>query len=198
MTPPRLEAGFADPVIEGQAAFRATMDAMARPGRIVVLPGVRTAPEGLAPAACAAILALCDFETPLWLSPAMAAHGPYLRFHTGAPLTADVAAAAFALVDAAQDGIDLARFAQGVPAYPDRSATIVAQMPSLRDGAPLVIAGPGIAATQDMRVAGLPADFARQWAANRASFPLGVDLILAAGDEALALPRSARIIEGNG
>ncbi len=35
----------------------------------------------------------------------------------------------------------------------------------------------------------MPADFLAQWAANRACFPLGLDLILAAGDKIACLPR---------
>ena len=49
--------------------------------------------------------------------------GDYLAFHTGAPRAAAPDKAAFALVDLAADGLDLARFAQGTAEYPDRSTT---------------------------------------------------------------------------
>ena len=39
----------------------------------------------------------------------------------------------------------------------------------------------------------LPAGFAAAWAANHAKFPRGIDLILCAGTEIAALPRSVRI-----
>jgi alpha-D-ribose 1-methylphosphonate 5-triphosphate synthase subunit PhnH len=42
----------------------------------------------------------------------------------------------------------------------------------------------------------LPADFAAQWAANRARFPLGVDMIVVADARLAALPRSTTIAEG--
>ncbi len=40
----------------------------------------------------------------------------------------------------------------------------------------------------------MPGDFLAQWARNRAGFPLGVDLILVAGDRIACLPRSTRIL----
>jgi alpha-D-ribose 1-methylphosphonate 5-triphosphate synthase subunit PhnH len=40
----------------------------------------------------------------------------------------------------------------------------------------------------------MPQHFAAQWRANRAAFPRGVDLILAAPDGVAALPRSTRLV----
>jgi alpha-D-ribose 1-methylphosphonate 5-triphosphate synthase subunit PhnH len=44
-------------------------------------------------------------------------------------------------------------------------------------------------------VDGLPHDFAARWAANRALFPRGVDLVLCADDTLVALPRTTQISE---
>ncbi len=191
-----LSPGFADPVHDPQAAFRAVMRVMAQPGRIERLPLALDPPEGLPKAAAAACLALADFETPLWLSPSLAANaavGAWLRFHAGAP-AAGQSGAAFAIVDAARDGLDLAAFPQGVDAYPDRSATIVLLCDSLDEEGPMQLSGPGIKDRRHFGFAPLPADFLEQWATNRAGFPLGVDLILAAGDRLAGLPRSTRIL----
>ena len=192
-----MAAGFSDPVIEGQLAFRAVMDAMARPGTLHVAGCDLAPPPGLMPAAAAAILSLCDQETKLWLSPCLrAVAGSYLRFHTDAPLTEQPDQAAFALLDLAKDTMKLSDFAQGVPDYPDRSTTIIVQAPSLTTGAPLIASGPGIEVAAELNIAGLPADFEAQWAANRAGFPLGVDLVFASGHQLVALPRSARLVSG--
>ncbi len=43
--------------------------------------------------------------------------------------------------------------------------------------------------------AGLPAGFLPAMAENHSSFPLGFDLVLASGAEALALPRTTQIRE---
>ncbi len=52
----------------------------------------------------------------------------------------------------------------------------------------------GIAATSALSVAGLPDDFDTQWAANRARFPLGIDLIFVCDNSLVALPRTTRIL----
>ena len=56
------------------------------------------------------------------------------------------------------------------------------------------LAGPGIAGMSEMCITPLPEVFAAQWASNRASFPLGVDILFAAGDRVVALPRSIRLV----
>ncbi len=188
-------AGFADPVHDSQASFRAIMRAMARPGSIeTVAPNVAP-PATLPPAAAAACLALADFETPLWLSPRVAADtqsSDYLRFYTGAPSSAP-SGAAFALIDA-QDGVDLSQFAQGTAEYPDRSTTLILLCDSLDTNGPLTLAGPGIKGATRFGFAPMTDGFLAQWALNRAGFPLGVDLILAAGNRIACLPRSTRIL----
>jgi alpha-D-ribose 1-methylphosphonate 5-triphosphate synthase subunit PhnH len=191
-----LAAGFASPVFDSQRAFRAAMEGLASPCVArplhVALPG---AP--LRPAAAALLLALCDYETTLHLSPALsmqAGIADYIRFHTDAVIVADPGAAAFAVVDLAEDRLSLAAYAQGNPEYPDRSTTIIALAASLEAGEPLAFSGPGIERTAELRIVGLPEDFADQWRANRARFPLGVDLLFATDTEVVGLPRSARLI----
>jgi alpha-D-ribose 1-methylphosphonate 5-triphosphate synthase subunit PhnH len=192
-------AGFGDPVQDGQQAFRAIMDAMARPGSVHEIGSNLKAPDGMNAAAASAILALCDYETMLWLAPSLRIQpdiGAYCSFHTGAPRTADPRQAAFAVLDLAMDGLDLGAFAQGTAEYPDRSTTVVVMVPALAGGATRTLAGPGIKGSAMLAVPGLPDDFERQWAANRAAFPLGVDLLFCAGTSVMALPRSTRIVGG--
>jgi alpha-D-ribose 1-methylphosphonate 5-triphosphate synthase subunit PhnH len=182
---------FTDPVFESQAVFRRIMRAMAAPGTIFHCGETLAPPAPLEPAAAAALLTLADFETPLWIAPSFAgAVAAYLTFHTGAPLAPAPAAAAFALVDLAGDGLRLERFALGSAEYPDRSTTVVAQAASFGEGPALKLAGPGVAGEAELRAAPLPDDFLAQWRANRGGFPLGVDLILAAGAKLACLPRS--------
>jgi alpha-D-ribose 1-methylphosphonate 5-triphosphate synthase subunit PhnH len=186
-----------DPVRGSQQAFRAVMDAMARPGtqRRAAFSGAT--PPGLPVSAAALIHALCDFETPIWLAPSLAADpaiGAWCTFHTGAPRVAELREAAFVVIDLQKDGLDLAACARGIADYPDRSATILALSPSLVSGARRRIAGPGIKGESVIAVEGLPDDFARQWAMNRAAFPLGVDLVFCCVASITALPRSTRLI----
>jgi alpha-D-ribose 1-methylphosphonate 5-triphosphate synthase subunit PhnH len=190
---------FADPAFESQAAFRAILRAIASPGAIESCGLGLAPPSPLSPAAAATILTLADFETPLWIAPSLAEGGEaaaYIKFHSGAPLAASPRDAAFALLDLERDGLDLKSFAQGAQDYPDRSTTIVAQTRSLARRTGMRISGPGVRGTADIEFGPRPADFLSQWEANRSTFPLGVDLILAHGAEVAVLPRSVRVTGG--
>ncbi|MCJ2019135.1 phosphonate C-P lyase system protein PhnH [Methylobacterium sp. E-065] len=194
-----LAPGFADPVHDAQATFRAVMDALARPGLPRPLTPGLTPPAPLTPELAAVALTLADADTPVWLdaglaaSPAVAA---YLRFHTGAPLTEDPAAAAFALISDPARCPPLNAFAPGTPAYPDTSTTLVLALDAITAGEGLCLTGPGIRGTTRVALAPLPEGFVAQLAGNRADFPLGVDLILTAPGRVAGLPRSTAVTEG--
>ncbi|TXM63993.1 phosphonate C-P lyase system protein PhnH [Methylobacterium sp. WL120] len=190
-----LAHGFADPVHEGQAVFRAAMEALSRPGRIRPLATTLAPPAPLIPELAALALALTDADTPVWLDaplraePAVAA---FLRFHTGAPLVDAPDRAAFALIADPARCPAFAAFAQGIPAYPDTSATLILAVETLSDSAGPAFAGPGIRGTAHLDAGPLPADWASRWAANHAAFPLGLDLLFVAPARLAGLPRSAR------
>ena len=187
---------FADPVHEAQAAFRAAMNALARPGSIHRVVGLAEAPQPLSPVAAAIALALSDYETPLFLDAPLAAHpevAAYLAFHTGAKRVADPSQASFAVIADPAALPDLTAFALGTDTYPDRSTTLILQVESLTSGRPLLLEGPGIKGTASLTAAGLPADIVARLAANRALFPRGIDVILAGPDGIAALPRTTRV-----
>jgi len=186
-----------NPAFESQAAFRAAMDAMARPGEIKTLRGP-AAPAPLAPATAALVRHLADYETPIWLDEQLSipAVKNWIRFQTGAPITEDKSAAAFALVAEPLRMPDLTQFALGTEEYPDRSTTVIVQVESFR-GAPIVITGPGIKDRRSFAAEPLPNDFIARLSANRELFPRGVDVMLVAGGEIIGLPRSVRIAKEN-
>lgn len=190
-----LSPGFTDAPIESQRAFRAVLDAMSRPGRLVRLQDLPAAPAPLHPATFAVALTLVDYETPLWLDRAAGGEAAVrtLRFHCGCPLAADPSRAAFALIADPQRMPPLSAFDSGTDEYPDRSATLIVQVPALEGGRPLRIAGPGILGTAEMAIIGLPDQFPDWVRDNRALFPRGVDIVFASHDRLAALPRSARI-----
>jgi alpha-D-ribose 1-methylphosphonate 5-triphosphate synthase subunit PhnH len=190
-------AGFSDPVFDAQAVFRAVMGGMSRPGSVEQVKASLDPPPPLNKAAAASCLALADFETPIWLSPTLLASpaADYLRFHSGATIIHVAHHAAFALIDARCDAFDLGDFAQGTAEYPDRSTTLILVCETLTGPDPFVVSGPGLAKDAIIHFAPRPADFASQWLRNRDSFPLGVDLIVTAGDAFTCLPRSARLRE---
>lgn len=178
-----------------QAAFRALMECTARPGTIERLDGVE-APAPLAPATAAIIKSLADYESPIWLDETFRNSGAaeWIRFHTGAPIVSDPRKASFALIDGSRDLPDFGQFAQGNAEYPDRSTTLVVQIERFA-GTPFDIGGPGIKTISTVAASPLPDDFAQRLHDNRALFPCGIDLVLVAGTEIAALPRSVRIVE---
>jgi alpha-D-ribose 1-methylphosphonate 5-triphosphate synthase subunit PhnH len=185
-----LTAGFADPVLDAQRCFRGVLDAMARPGRIHAIAGVEP-PSGLSIAAAGVLLTLVDHETPLWLDPVLSPARPWIAFHCGAP-NAAAGQAAFAL----SAGLpDLTLFPAGTHEAPETSATVIVQLPALTGGVPLRLRGPGLRSSALLAPVGLPADFVALWRRNRSLFPAGIDLILCAGNELAALPRTVAIEE---
>jgi len=188
-----IHAAFADAPRESQQVFRAVMNAMARPGEVVGIDMGFRPPAPLTAAAAAVLLTLADFETAVWKDTESSDAAQFLRFHTGARLIDDPAAATFALVTDPQNTPALETFAQGTPAYPDRSATLIIQVEAF--GQDWRLTGPGIDGETRFSTAPLPADFVAQWRDNHARFPQGVDIIFAGGGQIAALPRSTEIVE---
>ena len=67
-----LSGGLADPVLAGQSAFRAIMQAMAEPGTVHAVADCPTPPSGLSRTMAAIATTLCDADTPIWLDAALA------------------------------------------------------------------------------------------------------------------------------
>lgn len=186
MTPHALSGGFADAPIQSAQAFRAILDAMARPGKIGSLRGAAP-PAPLSIAAGVALLTLTDPTTPLHLAGAAdcAPVRDWVAFHIGAPLV-DAEDAAFALGTwAALQPVT--RFTIGQPDYPDRSATLIVEMDCLTNHGP-TLTGPGIETTTCLN---LPE--AAAFRANRALFPLGFDCLFTCGSSIAGLPRSTNV-----
>ncbi len=185
-----------NPAFASQAAFRALMECMARPGERRTLDGV-DAPAPFAPATAALIKSLADYETPIWLDPGFAAApkvAEWVRFHTAAPIIREPGEAVFALIAESRSLPGFAQFAQGTSEYPDRSTTLIVQIDGF-SGDSMTLRGPGIKMSCEFAASPLPADFAARMRENRALFPRGVDVVLIAGQQIAALPRSVMIEE---
>ena len=187
--------GFSEPVFDSQSTFKVVMDAMARPGSIGEIKPAAVPPAPMGPGAGAIALALCDHDTPVYLTPAMIDAGvqAWLAFHSGALVTGERSEAAFAFVEAGTPLPPLSTFAVGSQEYPDRSTTVVFALPSLTGGQALVLEGPGIDGSTEIAPTGLPPHFEAMWAENRLLYPRGADLVLAAGSQILCLPRTTKI-----
>ena len=193
-------AGFADPVLDAQAVFRATMTALSRPGIPLPIGATVAAPAPLTPALAALTLMLADPDTWVWLEPRIAGSSDvrdWLAFQTGAPVVDDPAHAGFALVLDLAAALPLERFTFGTDEYPDRSTTILAAVPTLTGGPRMILSGPGIDGATPFEPLGLPDTFVAESTENNAQFPRGVDLLLVADNAIVGLPRTTRIeLEG--
>ncbi|RST86813.1 phosphonate C-P lyase system protein PhnH [Aquibium carbonis] len=198
LTTTPIEGGFQNPPLAAQAVFRALMDAMARPGTVHPVAALALPPAPLTSTAASVALTLCDHDTPLWLDARLDVSTDvrgWLGFHCGAPLTTIPADAHFVLASSPGELMALENFAQGSQEYPDRSTTLILQVDTLTKGRELHLEGPGIETSAALSPFPLPRHFAAQWKQNRARFPRGVDLILAAPDAISCLPRTTRIFE---
>lgn len=183
--------GFADPVRDSQACFRAVLDAFARPGTIHGVAAALDPPPPLHRATAAALLTLVDADTPLWLDDAAEEAAGWVAFHCGAP-RAGMAGAAFGLALAP---VPLDGFGAGSDDAPEDGATLILQVAALGRGRALRLSGPGLQHPAGFAVDGLADGFVAEWAGNRARFPRGIDVVLCAGDRLAALPRTVRIEE---
>jgi alpha-D-ribose 1-methylphosphonate 5-triphosphate synthase subunit PhnH len=194
-------AGFADAAMDSQAVFRTVMNALAEPGIVRPLDASvlasLDAPAPLLPASTAILLALADYETPVWLDAALDRPEitAYLRFHTGCALVQEKARASFAVVADGTGLSDFGGFAIGTLEYPDRSTTLIVQVANLSEGTAWHLSGPGIAASRTVHLSPVHAALPTALAANRALFPCGVDLVFTDGAAVLGLPRSTVVAE---
>lgn len=196
-----IQGGFADPVFEAQRTFRAVMDAVANPGRIVPLSTSCNPPAPLGKTTGAVAATLLDHDTRVWLDRPLQADDAvagWLRFQTGTVVTNEAAEADFALVSDPGQLIMLDHFSRGTAEYPDRSTTLILQVDGFEDGDALTLAGPGIDGERVFSPTPRLPRFTEQWRANRAVFPRGVDLIFAGTDLVAAMPRSTRILDMEG
>ncbi|WP_375698135.1 phosphonate C-P lyase system protein PhnH [Pseudophaeobacter sp. TrK17] len=179
--------GFATPPVDAANAFRAAMNAMARPGTVQDITGAEP-PAGISAAAGCLLLTLCDPETGVYLAPDVdsPALRSWLAFHTGAPFVpadrADFALGSWGAL------MPLSQYRIGTPEYPDRSATLIVELADF-SAANATLSGPGI---KEQSHLALPDVVACQ--GNAAQFPLGVDFFFTCAAQLAALPRSTTIL----
>jgi alpha-D-ribose 1-methylphosphonate 5-triphosphate synthase subunit PhnH len=143
----------------------------------------------------ALLLTLTDSDTPVWLTPDLDCHAvrQWLAFHSGCPVVTDPARAMFAVASSGGDHGYVRVLDPGTAEYPDRAATLILALPGLVRGHPLTLAGPGIEGEMTLAIA-LPEAIVGLLAQNTESYPLGIDILLAAPGVIVGLPRSTRIV----
>ena len=103
-----MRAGLAEPVLGSQQIFRAVLDTMSHPGRVVSVPPPLETPAPLWPATASICLTLVDGETSVWLDAAARRADviEYLRFHCGCPIVTEAEDARFAVAWLEHSGYD--------------------------------------------------------------------------------------------
>lgn len=194
-----------------QAVFRATLDALARPGTVKRLPSAADEPlAARGPAALLPLLALADLSTPACVVWDEAdAWDEIVRVATNAP-RARLSAARLvaALRPLAFD--ELAGLRTGTAIAPEDGALACLAVAGIEtvDGADgpatgsdgtrllLRLSGPGVPGPRAIILTGLPAGFAAARHRLVAGFPAGADLLLIAPDGAMTgLPRTTVVSE---
>ena len=187
--------GFSDTVEQSQQTFRAVLQALSTPGRIVSCAPMEEAPRGLGVAVAAALLTLADLDTPVWIGPGFeaAAVSRWLQFHTGAPLAATPERAAFVLLEARAASVALETLALGSDEAPETGATVLIQSLALDAPPAMRWRGPGIEKVAAVDGLGLDIAFWRARQRLELLFPRGIDLLVGCGPLLLGCPRSTRI-----
>lgn len=185
-----IAPGFARPVHDSQQSFRAILDAMSRPGRLVALPEPEGAGTGMFPGTAAAALTLLDNDTRVRTVGFKPEADAWLRFHCGCHTDCDAADAAFIFYRDGASLPDLRNASVGSDENPHSSATLIIQVESLRTGDALRLEGPGIREEERLYVSGLDRQFWSVFSDNRALYPLGFDVILISPEDLASLPRT--------
>ena len=109
------QAGFADPAVGAQAAFRVALEALAHPGRVLEIEADCGVPAGMSPAMVALLLTLVDVDTPLWLPAGVDDEvRAFLRFHCGCSMVDQPGEARFAALPRGHRAPALSLFNPGI------------------------------------------------------------------------------------
>jgi alpha-D-ribose 1-methylphosphonate 5-triphosphate synthase subunit PhnH len=183
-----LTPGFAS-AADAQKSFRAILNALSRPGRIVFLPPFNQPPPPLSAAAAAILLTLTDPGVSVSL-PDHPGLRDWLAFHTGARL-APATTADFVV---ALDCPSLPAMQTGTDDEPESGATLILETPRLESGPTCRLTGPGIQDEISVQLPLSEAALAQRRALHKLN-PRGIDILFCAGNRLLGLPRSTEIEE---
>lgn len=190
-----------DPVFDAQEHYRSLLDAMARPGKIRVLPQMPiSVPEGFTAASALVGFALLNADTSFY------ADGDetitrYLVVNTSAR-PVDRALADFVFADGMSPASLLTGMKTGTLPYPEEGATLILGVKVLAtepegsgDALAIRLQGPGVDGERKLFVGGLNGGLLDALRECNMEFPLGIDLVLTdPGHRIACIPRSSRVL----
>ncbi|WP_236792739.1 phosphonate C-P lyase system protein PhnH [Amycolatopsis sp. GM8] len=172
---------------ESRQVFRAVLDALSRPGRIVRLPERPGVPAVLLP-----VLALADLGTTVAVLDEGEDWADAVGVVTSAP-AAETGSARFVAATRPMTGDELRAVGRGSAFAPEEGALVCLAVSEV-DGEDWELSGPGIPGT--VRLSGVDGLLAAR-AEAVAGYPAGIDLLLIAPDGRMAgIPRTT-VIEGS-
>ncbi len=186
--------GSDDPAVESHQAFRAILDAMEHPGRLVTIREYPYAPAVFNSASAATCLTLLDDETPVWTdidwrNPAIG----WLQSGCGSSVVTEPCMAKFAIITRPAAMPPLEYFRVGRYEHCEKATTIVVQVEDIYP----------VADHQNSNVAGnrnsrldlkdVADIFWCQWRQISFLHPMGIDIFFTCEDVLTALPKMTRI-----
>jgi alpha-D-ribose 1-methylphosphonate 5-triphosphate synthase subunit PhnH len=175
--------------------FRSILACFAKPAVPASIATTTNAPLPLLPSTACLVLTLFDYQTPVWLSAALNTDAvrKFIRFHTGAAITANVGEASFAIMTMDEANVDWPDFNLGTHEYPDRSTSVIVQVQSFTGYPAVEVSGPGLKDPVSFQLEAANADFWKRMQDNACLFPIGVDFVFSSPQQLAVLPRSSRI-----
>jgi alpha-D-ribose 1-methylphosphonate 5-triphosphate synthase subunit PhnH len=182
---------------ESQLAFRAVLDALARPGLPAQLP---VSQESAVPSVLLPLLALADLGTGVCL---LGAEG-FPEPHWAGVLSTATSAPRVPLEQARLVGAtgpisaqEIRRLRRGSPLAPEDGALLAVAVAGLAGGSSRWwLTGPGVPGRRGVSPLGVPDEFLAARADAVAGYPAGIDVLLVAPDGGLlGLPRTTTIDE---
>jgi alpha-D-ribose 1-methylphosphonate 5-triphosphate synthase subunit PhnH len=191
-----LTRAFENPELGSEQAFRAIVEAMARPGQLIKIKSKVNNIEMLNIASAAVCLTLLDDETPLWTDLSWNSTAVnWFQIHCGCSVVTEPCMAHFALITQPDDMPDLDDFKIGNEAHPENATTLIVQVNDFSDHQGKLLGGSLIKNTTHFAPSGISANFWEQWQRQAALFPLGVDVFFTYKDILAALPRTTQVTD---
>ncbi len=191
-----------DEVFDAQLHFRIILDAMAKPGIIKTIDGVKiNPPQGIHHASSLIGFALLNADTcfsSVQLNQKEIAE--YLLLNTGAPFVTE-ASADFIFMDGMQPAELIASIKFGTLEYPENSATIIIDVEEISDSMnegslSLILSGPGIENQHRVFIKGMGEQIISFRSEVNAEYPLGIDMILTdLNNRMICIPRTSKIVQ---
>jgi alpha-D-ribose 1-methylphosphonate 5-triphosphate synthase subunit PhnH len=197
-----------DEVFDAQRIYRIILEAMARPGKIGLLPSIELSPpdgfnQGSALIGFTLLNADCNFCV---LGPAVEEITPYLIRNTSST-PVELQKADFIFLPGSLDAVAISKAKKGTLSYPEEGASLVVDVEEIMEqesssdlGAPrvtMVLKGPGVDSERQVNIRGLNPSILEKVLSQNQEFPLGIDIILTDKKGRLVcIPRSNRFLVG--